>query len=69
METCDRLETCCFFKKYRDRHVATCERLIGEYCNSPEKSLSCARKRIFRETGAPPSDDVLPNGADVNDVG
>jgi hypothetical protein len=68
MEQCDRLEGCGFFKKYRDRHVVACAQLIEEYCNDSEKSKSCARKKIFEKTGAPPPDDILPNGADVNDI-
>ncbi len=68
METCDRLENCGFFRKYQDRHVMACARLIKEYCNDPKKSQSCARRKIFEQTGAPPSDDVLPNGLDVNEV-
>ena len=69
MEACDRLGGCGFFKKYQSRHVMACEKLIEEYCNNAEKSQSCARKKIFEQTGKPPGDDVLPNGMDVNDIG
>lgn len=62
MDMCEKFEDCGFLKKYRDSYKKTCATLIEEYCNNREKSETCARKKIFKETGTPPEDDLMPNG-------
>jgi len=68
MSKCDKLETCGFFKKYQDSHARACKSLIETFCLNEEKSETCARKKIFKETGAPPDDDMMPTGQTVDDV-
>ncbi|MBN1823441.1 MAG: hypothetical protein JW803_03885 [Endomicrobiales bacterium] len=58
---CELLGTCGFFKKYGELHDVACRGFINKYCKG-EKMNECQRK-IFREkNGAPPPDDMMPNG-------
>ena len=68
MSECDRLKDCGFFKKYQDSYAGACKTLIETYCMDEEKSEECARKKVFKETGSPPDDDMMPTGEFVDDV-
>jgi len=59
---CELLNKCGFFKKYMSSQEAACRGFISLYCRGSKMS-GCKRKE-YRQThnGAPPPDDMLPNG-------
>ena len=60
-EVCGLLEKCGFFKKYQSVHELACKGFISQYCQGDKMNI-CKRKAYRQEHGAPPSDDMMPNG-------
>ena len=58
---CERVETCGFFKKYHDVKSLACKGFFRSYCMG-ELMDKCKRKEYLERHGAPPSDDMMPNG-------
>ena len=58
---CDLLSKCGFFKKYMDSREAACRGFISLYCRG-SKMTECKRKEFRKAHGAPPPDNMLPNG-------
>lgn len=58
---CVNLPTCGFFKKYFPINQAVCRSFLRDYCRG-EMQDACQRKVWRQEHGAPPPDDMLPNG-------
>jgi hypothetical protein len=61
MISCELLETCGFFKKYKDSKDLACKGFMNQYCNGP-KMDECKRKQYRKEHGSPPDDDMMPTG-------
>jgi len=62
MEHCELLETCAFFNKYKSNDGVIKQGWIRMYCQSHDKSERCKRKKIRRESGKPPVDNMAPTG-------
>lgn len=61
MMNCELLETCGFFRKYKDTLDLACRGFVRTYCRG-EKMDECERKKHRLKHGAPPEDDMLPTG-------
>lgn len=59
---CELLEKCGFFNKYRSNSGVVKQGWVRMYCESADKSERCKRKKIRKETGAPPQDNMAPTG-------
>jgi hypothetical protein len=58
---CENLPTCGFFKKYFKVNQTACRTFIKDYCRGETRNV-CERKAYRKLNGAPPSDDMMPNG-------
>ena len=61
-EKCDLLEKCGFFKHYNKTIEVLEKAWVIMYCESKETSEQCERKKIRREKGFPPVDNMAPTG-------
>jgi hypothetical protein len=61
-EKCELLEKCGFFLNCAGNSEVIKAGWVRLYCESQEKSESCERKRIRRQTGRPPQDNMCPTG-------
>lgn len=59
---CQFLEGCAFFLKYKERLGGAYDGFVSRYCKGP-KLEECKRRQFRLEKGAPPAEDMLPNGA------
>ena len=59
---CELLEKCGFFRKFQAKNDTACRGFIRMYCTGPHMD-ECRRKEYRKQHGAPPSDDMMPNGA------
>lgn len=65
METpnkCELIETCGFFLNFRSHTEVVKQLTIDLYCNDLELSELCERKKIRKQTGEPPPDNMSPTG-------
>lgn len=58
---CELLADCGFFQKYCNEKGLACRGFIKLYCQG-EKQGECKRKQYRLEHGAPPPDNMMPNG-------
>jgi len=58
---CEMLTRCGFFKKYHEIKNLACKGFIRNFCMGPQME-ECKRKAYRKNHGAPPSDDMMPNG-------
>lgn len=63
---CELLANCGFFRKYAKAKNLACEGFIRMYCRGA-KMDECKRKQYRREHGAPPPDDMMPNGNTIRE--
>lgn len=61
-EKCELLEKCGFFNVYQGNSEVIKAGWVRLFCESLEKSEKCERKKIRRETGKPPADNMAPTG-------
>ena len=61
-EKCELLEKCGFFLNYKANTEAVIKSWISMYCDDKEKSEKCERKKIRKQTGKPPADNMTPTG-------
>jgi hypothetical protein len=61
-EQCELLDKCGFFLNYRGNSEVVKEGWIIMFCKSKEKSEKCERKKIRKQTGKPPEDNMTPTG-------
>lgn len=61
-EKCDFLNKCGFFKHFNKQVEVLEKAWVIMYCESIERSEQCERKRIRKETGFPPADNLAPTG-------
>lgn len=66
MVECSNLEKCGFVKKYKETKSLAVKGFINMYCKS-EKQSECIRKQYKQEHGTLPPDNMMPNGAFIND--
>lgn len=60
-QNCEHLERCGFFKKWSAAKNLACQGFINTFCKG-EKKIECKRLEHRMKTGAPPTDDMMPNG-------
>jgi hypothetical protein len=60
-EECELLEKCGFFKKFQNINELACRGFINRYCKGSDMNR-CKRKEYRQKYGAPPTDDMMPNG-------
>jgi len=61
-EKCELLEKCGFFLNFQGNSEVVKQGWIRNFCESKEKSEKCERKKIRKETGKPPTDNMAPTG-------
>jgi hypothetical protein len=61
-EPCEFLERCGFFINYKANTEVVRNGWVALFCEDQEKSERCARKKVRRETGQPPADNMSPTG-------
>ena len=61
-EKCELLEKCGFFLNYRGNTETIIKSWISMYCDDKKKSEKCERKKIRKQTGKPPADNMTPTG-------
>lgn len=65
-EQCENLATCGFFKKYQGSKDLVCKGFVQMFCQGA-KMNECKRKAYRKEHGAPPPDNMMPNGTTLPD--
>ncbi len=61
-DRCELLEKCGFFNNFQANSEVVKQGWIRMFCQSKERSEKCQRKKIRRETGTPPVDNMAPTG-------
>jgi hypothetical protein len=61
-EPCELLEKCGFFNNYKKNTEVVKQGWIRMFCEDKAKSDRCERKKIRKQTGKPPLDNMAPNG-------
>ena len=61
-EKCELLDKCGFFLNYKGNSDVVKKGWIGMFCDFKDKSETCARKKIRKQTGKPPADNMAPTG-------
>lgn len=61
-EKCELLEKCGFFINFNGNVDVVKEGWIRAFCENHEKSEQCERKKIRKQTGMPPVDNMAPTG-------
>jgi hypothetical protein len=61
-EKCELLDRCGFFLNYKGNTEVVKEGWIRLFCQSLERAEKCERKKIRRQTGKPPPDNMAPTG-------
>ena len=61
-EQCENLDKCGFFLKFKGNSEVVKAGWIRLFCQDMAKSENCERKRIKKQTGKPPVDNMAPTG-------
>ena len=61
-EQCELLDKCGFFINYKGNTEVVKQGWILMFCENKEKSEKCERKKIRKQTGNPPVDNMTPTG-------
>ncbi len=61
-EKCELLNTCGFFINFKGNSEALSKGWIRMFCEDKKKSEKCERKKIRKQTGKPPADNMAPTG-------
>jgi hypothetical protein len=61
-EKCELLEKCGFFLNFKGNSEVIKQGWIKVFCENLAKSENCERKKIRKQTGKPPADNVTPTG-------
>jgi hypothetical protein len=59
--TCELLNNCGFFRKYKSTKNSECQSFIAMYCGG-FKMRECKRREYRKSHGKLPSDDMMPTG-------
>jgi hypothetical protein len=61
-QKCELLEKCGFFLNFKKNSEVVKRGWIRAFCESLDKSENCERKKIRKQTGKPPADNMAPTG-------
>jgi len=61
-EECELLKRCGFFLNFQGNSEVVKQGWIRMFCEDIEKSEKCERKKVRKETGKPPADNMTPTG-------
>jgi len=61
-KSCEKLDTCRFFQTYKGSSLVQLESWFKNYCSNQAASENCVRKKIFKQTGETPADNMSPTG-------
>ena len=61
-EPCEFLDKCGFFLNYRGNTEVVKQGWIRLFCEDQVKSEQSARKKVRKQTGQPPADNMSPTG-------
>jgi len=61
-EPCEFLDKCGFFLNYRGNTEVVKQGWIRLFCADQAQSDECARKKVRKQTGQPPADNMSPTG-------
>jgi hypothetical protein len=59
---CELLEKCGFFSNFKGNSEVVKQGWVKMFCENSLKSDTCARKKIRKQTGKPPVDNLSPTG-------
>ena len=59
---CDLINECAYFKLYEEQRSMAIDVWKKLFCMNISKSEKCERKKIRKETGEPPPDNMSPTG-------
>jgi hypothetical protein len=59
---CDLVDNCAYFRIYEEQRSIAIDVWKKLFCKDIEKSEQCERKKIRRETGEPPPENMSPTG-------
>jgi hypothetical protein len=59
---CELLDKCGFFKNYKGNTEVIKQGWIKMFCEDQTKSERCERKKIRKQTGQPPADNMFLQG-------
>jgi hypothetical protein len=62
MAECELLEKCGFFNKFKGNSEVVRQGWMRMFCEDKGKSDNCERKKMRKQTGKPPLDNMTPNG-------
>jgi hypothetical protein len=60
--SCELLDNCAFFKRFKEDGEVIRQGWINLFCQSTDKSEWCVRKQINKKTGSPPPESMAPTG-------
>lgn len=63
---CENIDKCGFFQKYQETKDLACKGFMLQFCKGPKQG-ECMRKKYKAEHGAPPADNMMPNGGTMAD--
>jgi hypothetical protein len=61
-ENCESFSKCPFFLNFGGNTEVVKQGWVRLFCQDKEKAEKCERKRLRRETGKPPADNMTPTG-------
>ncbi|MBI5014894.1 MAG: hypothetical protein HZB55_05305 [Deltaproteobacteria bacterium] len=61
-QMCELLDRCGFFINFKGNSEVVKRGWIKVYCDNSEASERCERKKIRKQTGKPPVDNMTPTG-------
>ncbi|MBF0573030.1 MAG: hypothetical protein HQK69_04640 [Desulfamplus sp.] len=62
MEMCENISQCGFFLNFKGNSEVLQKSWIKLFCEDKTKSEKCERKKIRKQTGKPPIDNMAPTG-------
>ena len=61
-EKCESLDKCGFFLNYRGNSEVIKQGWIRLFCENQEEAEKCERKKVRKQTGKLPADNMTPTG-------
>jgi hypothetical protein len=61
---CENLPYCGFIKKHGEANNLAIQGFVSLYCKGP-RLIDCKRLEYIENNGAPPPEDMMPNGANI----
>ncbi|MGE4351110.1 MAG: hypothetical protein AB7E52_02860 [Bdellovibrionales bacterium] len=63
---CENIDKCGFFQKYQATKNLACKGFMLQFCKGAKQN-DCERKKYKAAHGAPPADNMMPNGGIMAD--